>query len=213
MHVRLGSWLSTSSVPTTYEFFSGLQPLQNIFIVPTDPARRKATRESGGAGWSVARARSAPSGRRAGRECFPEAPATRSRRSSRSPARRRAPPTTSVRPSVAACRRPLEVRWSTAAPANRQRAAGPAARPPARVVTTARRPVAARLSPAEGGRKGGSRQTRRGRGAAVAQAARSSAARVYCCVAACSRPGRPSPRAARASERPEESMVQNLAAD
>lgn len=47
VHVLLASWPSTSSVPRTHEFFSGLQTLQNIFIVPTDPARKGHKRAAG----------------------------------------------------------------------------------------------------------------------------------------------------------------------
>ena len=180
-------------------------------LSPTGPARkgRDQRGRGGGAGagvgmggkgvergLSTARARSAPSGKRAGQEeCFPEAPATRRRRSSRSPAGRRAPPTTSVRPS-----RLAGAPWRSGGVRQRPRAGSvrrvqPPARPPARVVTTVRRPVAARLSPAEGGREKGREPpdtAGEGSGGGASGAELAPPARVSCCVAACVLPTRPS---------------------
>lgn len=211
-HVRLGSWLSTSSVPTTHELFSGPQPLQNIFIVPTDPARREATRESGGAGLSVARARSAPSGRRAGREeRFPEAPATRSRRSSRSPARRRAPPTTSVRPSQLA-----GAPWRPGGALRRPRAGSVRrVQPPARPRRHHSAPTCGGAAEPGGGREKGREPPDTAGEGSGGGASRAEQRCPGLLLRGCVLPTRPSEPAgrARASERPEESMVPNLAAD
>lgn len=221
------SWLQTAPAPTTHELFSestaaaSTAGCQKHLYCPRgssqlgSPPEREALGRFKGSACAVALRALGGAGRV---ESFPEASATRSCRSSRA-----ACPALHVRASVAFV--VPGAPWRSGGALRRPRAASvrqvpPPARPPARPRRHHSAPTCGGAAEPRGGREGGrevgggetarhggggERRWRKRRGAALPGSTAS--------WLACSRPGRPSPRAPRASKRTEESMVRNLGVD